>query len=84
MQKVSNSMALTNQNKRFTYWKVLPSKHDDSTQWSWRLYLWRFTLELFVYRHEYYDFPSCPPKRKKGSPDRWVFQPCLIYDRKRI
>lgn len=72
---------------RFEHWKVPDKKHksldDDSTQWSWRLSFWRVTLELFVYRHEYWDFPQYSPKRKKNTPDRWVIKPALIYDRKR-
>ena len=73
----------------FMYWKV-PSKkypkfrNDDSTQWSWRWSFWRLTLELFVYRHETYDFPQVPSKRKKNTPDRWVIKPAIIYDRKRV
>ena len=71
----------------FDYWRV-PDKDDkefnDSTQWSWHWSFWRLTLELFIYRHETYDFPQVPSKRKKNTPDRWVIKPAIIYDRKRV
>ena len=31
----------------------------------------RLQLSLIVYRHHY-----------RNSPDRWVIQPCIVYDRK--
>lgn len=55
--------------RRLHFWQ---SDREGSHGWHADLRLGRFGLDCHVYRHRYIE----------DSPDRWVVQPSLVYDRK--
>lgn len=55
---------------RSQFWRIA---NGDGAGWGGRIHIGRLSFGYLAYRHDYW-----------ASPDRWVFQPQITYDRGRM